>query len=95
MFYAPGVQPFYETIRLAMLAKKQVMYYYSPEVYGMDFHNIIQKDTFEDFLQNQRKNEGKTEEEKAEIDALQKTSHVISIPGKIFSSLFEIVLLMQ
>ncbi|GIZ05656.1 hypothetical protein MSATCC14277_2380 [Metamycoplasma salivarium] len=86
MFYAPGVQPFYETIRLAMLAKKQVMYYYSPEVHGMDFHNIIQKDTFEDFLQNQRKNEGKTEEEKAEIDALQKASHVISIPGKFFSS---------
>jgi len=69
-----------------MLAKKQVMYYYSPEVHGMDFHNIIQKDTFEDFLQNQRKNEGKTEEEKAEIDALQKASHVISIPGKFFSS---------
>ncbi|AZZ65223.1 hypothetical protein DMC14_000125 [Metamycoplasma phocicerebrale] len=79
VFYCPGVQPFNDSLKLAMMSHKQVEYIYSPNISDLVYQDSIVKEKLLDFLKNNRKNIGKTTEEKQEIEKLQKASNVYRI----------------
>ena len=82
IMYAPGVQPFYDLLRLALMSKGETHFYYTPNTSKMPYQKAIVPDELEKFLTEGRKNNFTTNEKLTkELEELQKKSKVYKIEG--------------